>query len=679
MAIRIQQYSAPPRRIQAGSVDPGFSNPLIRDAGRNGTADVVDAMLKAGMQITEVGIREYVKDQTTAVSQSLLNLQSELNAERDRYMARNKGRNAIGAEDHFRSFADAAVQRHLDDGQFSGRFREMFMRQAAGTGLHFTEQGRAYGRQQKSAWEGSVFKGDLAEFEQQVAQNYDNPEWIEFNMQGLRQRMEAMNPGMDHRALYQELDSLVSRSRLTGLIADGRYDEAETLLSGGSGGGGRFSGKLPADVAALAQKEAAAQGVDPALVMAVIAQESGGRQNAVSKAGARGLMQLMPGTARELGVNPDDASENVRGGVTYLKQMLKRYNGNQELALMAYNGGPGRVDAWLKSGGALPEETRNYAPAVLRRMDQGGTGGSLAGLSPAERMKFQGMIDAGVRKKNEEAVATQVQSLVDSTQGLDDESRAATVYNAIHQIADARLRAQMRGLAEAQLEFMRKSEAANNAAEARKLAAETMNMPPTERAMLFSQRGVPTQVVNLTTEMLAKRVRTDPVALSQAKMDISNGVSVEEVSGKYGPLINEKDMQELSVLSANEGMKRANREQTRFFNEMAGKSGLDAKDEDDRNFLNELKTLYDEKIANKDFGTAQEQKNWLYERLSRRVKPRTLWFDSKYTPRKALGRTDAYIPVPPWEVDNIRRQLVARHGIDNPTPEQIQETYNNYW
>lgn len=71
MAIRIQQYNTPPRRIQAGGIDPGFSNPLIRDAGRSADADVTDAMLKAGMQITEVGIREYVKDQTTAVSETL--------------------------------------------------------------------------------------------------------------------------------------------------------------------------------------------------------------------------------------------------------------------------------------------------------------------------------------------------------------------------------------------------------------------------------------------------------------------------------------------------------------------------------------------------------------------------------------------------------------------------------
>ena len=237
MAIRIQQYSAPPRRIQAGGIDPGFSNPLIRDAGRNGTADVVDAMLKAGMQITEVGIREYVSQETTRVSQSLLRMQGELSAERDRYMAESQGQNAINAGEHFRSFADEAMQRHLEDGQFSGRFRQMFARQAVATGLHFTEQGQAYGRQQKEAWEGSVLKGQLAEFGTQVARNYNNPEWINFNLQALRQRIETMRPGLDNREMFQQLDSLTAKGRLDGMLADGRYDEAERLLGGGTGSG----------------------------------------------------------------------------------------------------------------------------------------------------------------------------------------------------------------------------------------------------------------------------------------------------------------------------------------------------------------------------------------------------------------------------------------------------------
>ncbi len=127
---------------------------------------------------------------------------------------------------------------------------------------------------------------------------------------------------------------------------------------------------LPGPVRDLAVKEAEAQGVPADLVQAVIHQESRGRTDAVSSKGARGPMQLMPETAKELGVNPDDPAENIRGGVTYLKQMLDRYDGDQKLALMAYNWGSNNVDAYVKTGrGAkgqpVPAETGDYVAAIL--------------------------------------------------------------------------------------------------------------------------------------------------------------------------------------------------------------------------------------------------------------------------------------------------------------------------
>jgi soluble lytic murein transglycosylase-like protein len=113
-------------------------------------------------------------------------------------------------------------------------------------------------------------------------------------------------------------------------------------------------------------------GASPALISAMTGQESGGNNSAVSPKGARGLMQLMPPTAKELGVNPYDPAQNVAGGTAYINQLLRKYAGSEALALGAYNAGPGRMDAFLTGKATLPKETQDYIAQVYRR--EGRTG-----------------------------------------------------------------------------------------------------------------------------------------------------------------------------------------------------------------------------------------------------------------------------------------------------------------
>src|SRR4051794_7919667 len=132
---------------------------------------------------------------------------------------------------------------------------------------------------------------------------------------------------------------------------------------------------VPAQYATALTQAAAAANISPALLAALVWQESRWNPQALSRKGAIGLAQLMPATARDLGVNPMDPVANLHGGARYLRQLLDQFDGNVEKALAAYNAGAARV----RNAGGVPAiaETRNYVTSIVRRISaSGSTGGS---------------------------------------------------------------------------------------------------------------------------------------------------------------------------------------------------------------------------------------------------------------------------------------------------------------
>lgn len=204
-------------------------------------------------------------------------------------------------------------------------------------------------------------------------------------------------PMPDNPAFASLLRRLVPRAALgvvIGVVAvllGGRAAHADVMEVGGGGwhwvtGGGAMTGNgnTPARAAAqplpqgtplagvpprwrpLVGRLAERYDLSPAIIAALIWQESRWHPHAVSLKGARGLAQLMPATARGLGVNPDDDAANIEAGARYLRQLANAFHGDLEKALAAYNAGPGRV---ARAGGIPPiAETRAYVAAIFAHL-----------------------------------------------------------------------------------------------------------------------------------------------------------------------------------------------------------------------------------------------------------------------------------------------------------------------
>jgi soluble lytic murein transglycosylase-like protein len=186
----------------------------------------------------------------------------------------------------------------------------------------------------------------------------------------------ALSPAVAHAQIYAWRDA-----KGTLVLSDRALDTPTQVFE--VHGAPAYRTTQPTSAAAsryddLVLEHASRHSLRPELVRAVIQVESGFNARATSPKGAMGLMQLMPATARDLGVrDPYDPAENIRGGTKYLRQLLDKYRGNEELALAAYNAGSGAVD---KYGQRIPpyRETKDYVSKVV-----GSAGRTASGKRPA--------------------------------------------------------------------------------------------------------------------------------------------------------------------------------------------------------------------------------------------------------------------------------------------------------
>ncbi len=188
------------------------------------------------------------------------------------------------------------------------------------------------------------------------------PEAVRQRMQELRERLGVKDPNEFKKVMKEAAKNPMA---LQGNIGSGSPNlHMEDGLAPFDPG--QPSSKV--QVQAMIERVAREQDIDAKIIRAVVEAESDYKVDDVSDKGAKGLMQLMPDTAREMGVsNPFDPYENLTGGTKYLKQMIARYPGRFDLALAAYNAGPGNVD---KAKG-IPDfaETRKYVDKIYTKLN----------------------------------------------------------------------------------------------------------------------------------------------------------------------------------------------------------------------------------------------------------------------------------------------------------------------
>lgn len=548
--------------------------PQGADGASRALATAIDGAVGMGMKLAA---REHALTEQTRMEERLLAARKEFGEWREQYQREHQGSDALDAGEAFQAKFAEIAGRHLE--AFGGAGNEVFRRQLGGrlaaAGVLAREQGAAYASGQRQAWDRSVMEGRKAQLLADAENAPENGAWLAFQLEAFGQSLAAR--GQDPTADLLALGSAVQLRRGQALAARGDFDGALALahegrgagsLAGGGKGGGRVT--LPGDVAAELDAAARRHGIAPELLRAVAHRESGGRQEVVSRAGAAGVMQLMPGTAAELGVDARDRAQNIEGGARYLKMMLDRYGGNEEHALAAYNWGPGNVDAWLKTGRGrngqpMPEETRAYVPGVLAGAGRGGkaedgTGGLLR-MSPSDALRLRGFVEAQKKKwdraRGEQIAAFGAGMAEEALPAGEVEARITATYADPEEREDAR-RAFMTAarLRDGMAEYAQKKERQNRYAEA---AAAIAAPGATPRQMSVAIRGADAKDWAALESLARKRLAgdsflSDPAQLARLKSRIVAGAYLGTdasacIRHDFGPYVSDEDLDAMTAFN----------------------------------------------------------------------------------------------------------------------------------
>lgn len=345
--------------------------------------------------------RAYVAQETGRVDEAALLADQKMREWEARYNQENQGSLAANAAaDYEAAWKEIAEETAREfDGKGHTVFPDMLRERLLERGGMAMRDGLAYQARQTELWQASQWERQLDGFRRLAANNPLDPV-VDQEERALKDSWRLKNPGMDPGKIDNEISEMKITGQLEAAHAQGNPQLMRAILARAQAQGKRkaiIKGMAPV-VEKLIRETAAAHGFDEdgiEILLAQAMQESGGRRDVVSHKGAIGVMQLMPGTAKELGVNPHDLAQNIEGGIRYMKRLLKNFNGDWEAALYAYNmGEQGYRDA-MAGKRPWPKENREYTPRILNgRMTRG-----MPGLSPGALSRHQSQIEALERQQ----------------------------------------------------------------------------------------------------------------------------------------------------------------------------------------------------------------------------------------------------------------------------------------